>query len=272
MTKIIKFEHEVLQKICDILGDTDTGLTGSEIGQLLNNSRIDDPAPGFTKRYRLFEALSKRQESDSCANNIVAFIQSAMNPVRYVDSQKSFELRRDRLNKALAFAGFTLGEDGKLHYTDVVHTLSEAEQRANHLRKQLSDRNVHTDVLRFCRAELLQDNYFHAVFEATKSVADKIRQKSGLKSDGSQLVDEAFSFAQSRYPRLAFNSLQTDTERSEHKGLMNMMKGLFGTFRNVTAHASKIKWRIDEQDALDMLSLTSLIHRRLDEAVPTRNP
>ena len=61
------------------------------------------------------------------------------------------------------------------------------------------------------------------------------------------------------------------TERSEHTGLMNLLKGLFGTFRNTTAHAPKIKWVINEQDAVDMLTFTSLLHRRLDKCVRTRN-
>jgi uncharacterized protein (TIGR02391 family) len=46
-------------------------------------------------------------------------------------------------------------------------------------------------VLKFCRAELLVNNYFNAVFEATKSVAEKLRIKSGRLSDGAALVDEA---------------------------------------------------------------------------------
>jgi len=62
---------------------------------------------------------------------------------------------------------------------------------ASALRKALVERKVHADVLNFCRAELLVDNYFHAVFEAAKSIAEKLRQKTGLGSDGSQLVDEA---------------------------------------------------------------------------------
>ena len=33
-----------------------------------------------------------------------------------------------------------------------------------------------------------------------------------------------------------------------------LLKGMFGTFRNVTAHAPKIAWPIDEQDALDLLT------------------
>ena len=96
---------------------------------------------------------------------------------------------------------------------------------------------MHSDVLKFCRAELVQDNYFHAVFEATKSVADKIRQLSGLTSDGAGLVDDAFGIPSGGHPRVAFNSLVTETEKSEHRGLMNLLKGLFGTFRNTTAHA-----------------------------------
>ena len=37
-------------------------------------------------------------------------------------------------------------------------------------------------------------------------------------------------------------------------------------FRNPTAHAEKIYWPIGEQDALDILSLVSLVHRKLDDA------
>jgi uncharacterized protein (TIGR02391 family) len=70
-------------------------------------------------------------------------------------------------------------------------------------------------------------------------------------------------------PILAFNTLQSKTERTEHMGLMYLAKGLFGAFRNVTAHAPKIQWPITEQDALELMALASLIHRRLDKAVKT---
>jgi len=267
MAKVLKFDEAILRKICNVLGDTHTGLTGSEIGQLLQECGIDDPSPNMTKRYRLFEALSRRQRQDQCGNNVVAFIYAAMNPVRYVGNRELFEERRSLLNEVLAFAGYALGEDGKLRKIEKARTLGEAQERASRLRKELIARKVHPDVLRFCRAELLQDNYFHAVFEASKSIADKIREKTGLTSDGARLVDEAFG---GKEPLLAFNTLQTEVERSEHTGLMNLMKGLFGVFRNTTAHAPKIKWPINEQDALDMLTLASLIHRRLDQAVLTQ--
>ena len=110
----------------------------------------------------------------------------------------------------------------------------------------------------------MQKNYFHAVFEATKSVASKIREKSSLEEDGAQLVDLAFGIPKNGYPILAFNKLETKAERSEHTGLMNLMKGLFGAFRNVTAHVPKIEWEIPENDALDILTVSSLLHRKLD--------
>ena len=109
----------------------------------------------------------------------------------------------------------------------------------------------------------------HAVLEAAKSVAQKIRDKTGLTSDGSQLVDEAFGKGKKAYPVLAFNSLATESEQSEHSGLMNLIKGFFGTFRNPTAHAPRFAWKIGEQDALDTMTLASLLHRRLDQAVKT---
>ena len=85
-----------------------------------------------------------------------------------------------------------------------------------------------------------------------------------------ELVDHAFGIGKKGYPIIAFNSLQTETEHNEHQGLMNLLKGLFGTFRNTTAHIPKIKWVIEEQDALDMLTLAFLLHRRIDQCVLTQ--
>jgi uncharacterized protein (TIGR02391 family) len=193
-----------------------------------------------------------------------------MDPVRYTGKPELFDSRRHELNQVLAFCGYTLGEDGKLRTAAAVATLPEAEQRSGRLRAELRRRGVHADVLAFCGAEFLQANYFHAVFEATKSVADKIRAKSGLTGDGSELVDQAFGIGKAGMPFLAFNALQSETEVSEHRGLMNLMRGMFGAFRNVTAHAPKISWAITEEDALDLLTIASLLHRRLDAA--TRTP
>lgn len=273
MATIPSFDEQTLQAICDVLGDTASGLTGGEIGRLLRDCRIEDPSPLMTKRHRIFAALSTCQERDRCGNNVAAFIMASMNPVRHVREQEQFIARKDKLNEVLAFASLSIGDDGRFRKVQVARTISEAKERAGRLLAEMHRRNVHADVLKFCKAELLQDNYFHAVFEAAKSIADKIREMTGLTSDGTDLVDVAFGgIGKGQLPRLAFNSLRTETERSEHTGLMNLIKGLFGAFRNTTAHSPRIKWPIDERDAVDMLTLASLIHRRLDRAVRTERP
>lgn len=272
MAVIPSFDDATLQGLCDILGATDTGLTGTQIGRHLSECGIDDPLPTLTKRHRIFEALRQRQGRDGCANNVVRFLMHVMSPVRHVGNREYFESERGKLNAVLAFSGYSLGEDGQARAVTAVKTLSEAEARASILRKALGERRVHLDVIRFCRAELIADNYFHAVFEATKSVADKLRVRTGLTSDGAPLVDEALGLGKAGHPRLAFNSLATESERSEHSGLMNLIKGVFGAFRNTTAHAPKIHWNVTEQDALDVLTTLSLIHRRIDAAVRTHVP
>jgi uncharacterized protein (TIGR02391 family) len=162
----------------------------------------------------------------------------------------------------LAFCGYEIGNDGKIRVVEKVDNLDDARQKANRLVAELNKRRVHPQVLRYCNSELLQDNYFHAVFEAVKGVADRIREMTGLIEDGAALIDKAFSIEN---PFLALNSLRTDTEKSEQSGFINLLKGTFGMFRNVTSHAPKIKWPIYEEEAFDLLTLVSLIHKKLDK-------
>ena len=54
------FSAQHLEAICRVLADTDTGLTGSEIGYLLQHSRIVDTDTMLTKWRRLFSGLDQR--------------------------------------------------------------------------------------------------------------------------------------------------------------------------------------------------------------------
>jgi len=255
------FSDTVVRQLANVL---EGAASHREFTALFDECTIAEQG-GTPKWERITFALTLRQRQDGCGNNVVVFVQAVMNPVRFVGQTSRFEEFRHRLNEVFSFAGFQLGDDGIIRLATAARTLTEAAQRAGRLRKLLEQRQVHADVLAFCREELLKDNYFHAVFEATKSVADKIRTKSGLVSDGAELVDLVFS---SKNPILAINTLRTETEQSEHKGFANLLKGVFGTFRNVTAHAPRIHWTIEEQDALDLLTMVSYLHRRLDRAVP----
>lgn len=249
--------------IAEALGHTNEGLTGSEIDFLLPLVRIDDVSPELKKSDRLYNAFAKDQNTRKHRRHILEFIRRAMRPERYIKDPSRFEQVRSRLNQALAFVGLVVTESGSLESADRVETLSEARRRAQELRADLTNRGVHPDVLKFCREELVADNYFHTVLEAVKSVADKLRARTGLTDDGVTLVDRALGGSP---PMLGINPLKTETEKGEQRGFSNLVKGVFGMFRNPTAHEPRIYWPMTKDDAEDLLSLVSLIHRRLDTA------
>ncbi|WP_255361220.1 MULTISPECIES: TIGR02391 family protein [unclassified Frankia] len=112
---------------------------------------------------------------------------------------------------------------------------------------------------------------FHAVFEATKGLAERLRQLGGSQLDGAALVDYCFAV---KTGSLRINAFRTETEISEHTGFANLLKGVFGTFRNPPAHTPRATagWTITEPDALDLFSTLSLLHRRLDSATTVSRP
>ena len=266
MTKVPPFSGQQLESIAQVLADTETGLTGTEIGRILAECGITDIVPGITKWKRLYHAFVEYQNERQFGNHVVGFIHKALNPVRYTSDPQKFELRRTALNPVIAFAGMHLGDDGKLRPVEKADSIPEAMQRADRLHAALKNRYVHQDVLASCRAELLQENYFHAVFEAMKSLASKVRQLSGLTSDGADLVQGAFALGPDCKPLLAVNPLLTDTDKGEQRGFVNLLVGLFGMVRNPLAHNAKVEWEMSEQDAMDVLTTASLIHRKLDKA------
>lgn len=186
-----------------------------------------------------------------------------MKPAQYAREPGRYEPMRIILNRALAFSGLAVEDSGTLIAVEQARTLTEAQQRANELRADLELRKVHPDILRFCREELLADNYFHAVLEATKSVADKLRTRTGLADGGATLVDRALA---GELPLLAINPFRTEREKSEQRGFANLVKGIFAMFRNTTAHAPKITWAVNKEDAEEVFTLLSLVHKRIDAA------
>ena len=268
-TPITPFNSQHLEAACRVLADTERGLTGTQIERLLQEINVADTSPGMTKWKRLFNALAEAQNKHQLGNHLIMLINRAMDPVNYARDSNAFNWRRDELNVVLAFSGFRVREDGKVAHADKATTLDAARARAGRLKAALESRNVHAEVLNYCRAELLDENYFHAVFESTKGVAERIRLMSGLTADGAELVNKAFSI---QSPILVLGPLATESEKSEQKGFSNLLVGLFGAVRNPLAHAPKTNWPMSEQDALDILTLVSLIHRKLDRAEKVITP
>ena len=246
-----------LEEVARLLADC---CTGSYITGVLYKQNIPDEfGPDQTKWKRLYRAFTSSQTKYQCSNHTFAVIKNILTPVRFVDRQDEFEEKRRKLNSILAFSGFEYGADGEFKRHVAAQTLNEA-QRYNTIQTKMQGRDMHPRVLVYCKAELLQGNYFHAVFEASKGLAEHIREKSGSAKDGVTLVDEVFA---KNDPILAFNDLKTETERSEHKGLVAMLRGCFAAIRNPHAHTPKIRWEGDD-NAVEYLALISLLHRKID--------
>ena len=100
------------------------------------------------------------------------------------------------------------------------------------------------------------------MFEAAKGLAERVRNITGLTTDGGTLFQTAFS---KNDPYLFFNCMATESEKSEFTGLKELMEAIFHLVRNPAAHTPKVNWKIEESKAMDILTIISFAHKYLDE-------
>jgi uncharacterized protein (TIGR02391 family) len=272
-------DDAVLRQLCDVLAATDGGLTNKEIAELLARIGIRDPTPRNAgpgtyvvknKRDRLYDALRLSQEETRSGDKALKFVKAALAPARYTQAPELFELRRREVNVPLAFASLSITEGGKLGRTTQATTLTDARRRAARLRHVLTDRNAHRRLLAACVDEIDDDNYFHAVLEGSKSLAAEIQRRTGNALDGVALIGETCERTQNNpIPLLALNRLETQTEKSRQDGFAAGLRAIFSAARNPTAHEPKILGTLAEEDAIDLLTQMSYLHRRLDECTHT---
>lgn len=255
----------VIQGLAKIMGDTTDGLTGTDISRYLQQTQIEDYSPNITKWKRLFNAFVYYQIENRCCNAILNFCKLYFQPTRFVNCNKFlYESQRAEANRLLGFCGFGISERGGITKCSQVRTIPEAEERANSLKLELQARNTHQQIFRFCTPEFLSDDYFHAIDEAIKGLFERVRELSAsYLTDGVVLIDSVFSKDKSK---LLINNFQTESEISEHKGFASMLKAIYSMFRNPEAHSTRKKWPMDKVDALDILGIISLCHRKLDKA------
>lgn len=259
------FPVETIEALARVVGDC---VTGSDINRALQREGLDDGSGESTKWKRLSWMFDSLQRHDRSANSTLKLVRTLVSRERFVDAPGRFEDCRASVNVVLALRGIQYGADGEFRPVEAAKTLPEAEQRAQTVESKIrgyGNRRLHPDVLRYCRAEVMEQNYFHAAFEATKGLAEKIREKSGATDDGAALVDKVFL---AKEPLLALNQLETETELSQQRGLAFLLKGCFAAVRNPRAHEPRILWN-DEEDLADYFTLISLLHYKLDRCVPT---
>lgn len=278
MNKQMTQQH--IKALCDILANSDPkcGLTESEIRVKLGQCSIDivdkgNRSNGYTyqlglnKRDWLYNCFVTEINKTKSFQKIYCFIENALDPVNFTPEEKreKYKFLFDGVNKILLLNGLEVQENGKIRETVKAETLSEVDRRVKSLEQKLADRNIHTEVKKYCVKDYLRKDYYDAVFEAAKGVAQRVRDITGLQTDGGTLFQTAFKKSD---PYLYFNLLQTESEISEFIGLKELLDSIYHLVRNPAAHTPKINWAMDETKAMDVLTLISLAHSYLDECKP----
>lgn len=260
------FDLNTIRSLSKIIGEDI--LTHRQINEQFQNSGLVDSGQGTNKPDRIYFTLVARQKQDLCANNLLGFILRIINPKRY-DSEVEFEKHRTAINEKLLYEGIEIDKTGHAKTVDKAKTISEAKRRSMRIKERVHGIGIHSDILPYCESEWLNENYFHAILEITKSVAEKLRQKSGYSSDGAELVDECFGLGKDKKPMLAFNTLQSDSDESEHKGFGNFIKGFFSMYRNPKAHDPKLLEDTQLTEMTEVLVVATIIQNKLDKTFKT---
>ena len=254
----MRMNSETIEALARILGELSTG---SQIDNFFLNTDVWDESGQSTKWRRLAWVIGDQQERDGHAGIALQAVQSFLSPVSYVKNPERFRDALSEVNAVLRFAGVEYLDNGDFRAVSTAETLSDATTRVDTIRDKFSSREIHPEVWKYCTVELMADNYFHAVLEASKGLSHRIREMSGVDGDGARLIDRVFL---GESPVLKFNPFETETHRSEHRGFAALLKGCFAAIRNPIAHQPRIHWE-GEENAADFLSLISLLHRKLDD-------
>lgn len=217
---------------------------------------------GTSKTDILFAYFERIDEA-----GILNCIQHFLDPALFIGQEDDYKSYRASVNAVLSFIGYEIDAEGRCHRIEKSKTLSDAQRRKEALIGQIEARKMHPCIIKYCRDELFENDYYSVVFESIKGIYDTIRELSRCKElDGANLIDKVFS---RREPMLLINDLKNDSEISAHIGFATLLKGLNGHFRNPAAHEVKIKWRTTEEEVLEILGIVSYVHRVLDSAVRT---
>jgi len=267
--------EQQLKAVCDVIADTNRGLTKTELSRMLEQCQIQlvndgKSSNGYTytlglnKRDWLYNCFANELNKNGTFERIYLFIEKVLNPVSYTDESKreKYNFLFEETNKALLLAGLSVSKEGVLNEVVQAKTLDEVDRRVNDLRRHLYNRAIHQEVGKYCIKDYLRKDYYDAVFEAAKGLAERVRQITGLTVDGSALFQKAFA---KNDPYIFFNSLKTESEINEFIGLKELLESIFHLVRNPAAHTPKVNWVMDETKALDILTVISFAHKYLDE-------
>lgn len=268
-----KITNKTIIDISKVLGNL---LTGSEITTMLNDlnlpnyDSINNRPYTSTKWKRLNESIHSACRTSQSAKPLFKAIEYVMSPSNFMDSPEDWYFNKNNLNKLLIFHGFEIVDSGKISKTKVVKTFSGAQKRLKSFNDKLDSYDIHQEIFKYCTVELFEQNYFHAIFEASKGILDRVRLISESNLDGNSLINENFKLNQ---PIILIrnNLLESSDDRSAYNGLKSLLKTIVYLYRNPKAHNPKLYDVTSETDAITAFTLMSLAHKTLDNCINVRD-
>lgn len=125
-------------------------------------------------------------------------------------------------------------------------------------------REFHSEVRKHGQKSFVEDRYFNAVFECCKAFDRYVAQKAQSKESGTKLMQSVLA-PNNNGKGLRLNALQTETEKNEQVGLLNLCVGLISMARNPGGHEPELDYPMTREDALDLLSFISFLYRQIDK-------
>ena len=198
MSRIPKIPESQIEGLAKVLGEC---ASGTDISRVLDSQGIVDDSGESTKWRRLYRVFLNVQSQDGSANRILAFVRSFLDPARFVRRQTIFEEHRGELNAVLAFSGLSYGPDGKFRRQEPAQTLDEAERRVETIRTKFRERRLHPEVMKYCKTELMQENYFHGRLRGNQGTGPA-HPRSGQRSRRRSRVGRPCLLHQATAPRV----------------------------------------------------------------------
>jgi len=129
----------------------------------------------------------------------------------------------------------------------------------------LFDRLItHPKIVDAGRSLFLDGYYALAVEECFKCLNSEVKNRAGLDDDGVPLMQKTFT---PKGAILRFNDRQTESERNEQGGYMNILAGCMQGIRNPRAHTHKYDDAPDR--ALEMICWANHLMTKIEAAVKT---
>lgn len=112
----------------------------------------------------------------------------------------------------------------------------------------------------FIKRNYNSENYTTSVLDSIQFIGDLIRDKSGLETDGNNLIGQAFG---GKNPKIKLNKLQTETEQNIQKGIESTLRGIYSAFRNPRSHT---KFVDNEEDADAIILFINHLLKLIDKS------